>query len=345
MSIEPVPSGMATNGVGKISLGGSAPTGVSHQQTIRRELVHRTSISEVFVTSLSQGHRASSDADFVAGAQLPRMHAYFGDHRGAQYGRHDPLVLMETARQAAIATTHEFFDVPLDSAFLVRQFNGVTHANDGADAAAWEVGNRPTDIDIALRVNNRHMIAERLRGLDMVIELSWGGTMLMTVDGSFSWTSPQQWRGLRAQARAGAAPGPVWAGVAAQPHDVGRVDARNVVIGPVVYEKGQAIAEIVTDTGHPGLFDHDLDHLPGSLMLEACRQLAIAHFGDGVRLGSVRSTFGQFVELDRPSRCVLVPDPAPHERTDGVRSAIVTISQEEQPCVHARLEVLDAAEQ
>lgn len=275
-----------------------------HSQTIPRELVHRCSISEVFVTSLWRAQPDIGGDEFRVGAQLPRMHAYFGDHRGPQAGRHDPLLVMETARQAAIAVTHQFFDVPLDSAFLVRTFNGV------ADAPLAD------------------------------------GAPLMTVDGSFSWTTRAQWSALRAQARGGAERGRVHVAEPAHPHVVGRFDPRNVVVGVRARDGHETRGELVVDTAHPGLFDHELDHVPGTLLLEAARQIALAHVGTDVRIAAVRSSFGRFVELDRPARCIARTDHActdhGHDPADpgAAISVLVTIEQGGTACAEVRLGVV-----
>ncbi|MFI9505051.1 ScbA/BarX family gamma-butyrolactone biosynthesis protein [Nocardia sp. NPDC052566] len=271
----------------------------SHVRTIPRELAHRCAVSEVFVTSLD----AVGTDEFVVGAQLPRMHAYYGDHAGSLGLRHDPLLVMEAARQAAIALTHEFYGVPAEMAFIVRTFNGA-----GADRVAWEIGTAPADLVMRVRVPRRHHRGTALYGLDMVLDIESAGTPMMTVDGSFSWTTPRQWSALRAAARNGLGLGPFRGGCA--PRDraptelVGRENWRNVVIGPPDLRGPIASAPLVADLGHPFLFDHQLDHVPGSLMIEACRQTALSLVIRRMpRLDGVASTFERFVELDRPAVC------------------------------------------
>ncbi|MEP9391480.1 ScbA/BarX family gamma-butyrolactone biosynthesis protein [Gordonia sp. VNQ95] len=311
----------------------------THSHTIARELVHRCAVSEVFVTSLARPY-PRGDTDFVVGAQLPRMHAYYGDHLGAQAGHHDPLIVMEVARQASIALTHTYFDVPLDSAFLVRTFNGLA-----APGSAWEIGRAPADLDIAVRVANRHVAAERLRGLDLILDIGLDGAHLMTVDGSFSWTTPKQWRALRSQARGGAEIGPITMPDPISAETVGRNDPRNVVIGSWDPAAGTPSAPLVVDIDHGGLFDHHLDHVPGSLLLEAARQVALTVSGaeSGVpagRITAVHSTFGQFVELDRPAVCVARRVTS----ADGVTTVLVSIEQDGRRCADIHVAVTpDAA--
>lgn len=289
--------------------------GVSHQQPVRRELTHRAAVAEVFVTSLA----ARDGGGYLAGAQLPRMHAYYGDHTGAPARLHDPLLVMETARQASIALTHEFFGAPLDSAFLVRTFNGT-----GVAGIAWECTPEPTNLVLAVDVPRVHRQAGAVRGLDMVLEISCPAGPIMTVDGSFSWTSPDRWSRLRGAFRQSLGlPPAVGAPVAAEPvppGTVGRENRRNVIVGApeqadvpehaipaaraAAPPVGAAVAvPLAVDPMHPFLFDHRLDHVPGSVLLEAARQSALTLLAATPQLLSVTSRFDRFVELDLRAEC------------------------------------------
>ncbi|WP_280382822.1 ScbA/BarX family gamma-butyrolactone biosynthesis protein [Nocardia wallacei] len=273
---------------------------VSHDRTISRLLAHRCAVSEVFVTSL---HAVSPD-EYVAGAQLPRMHAYYGDHAEPLASHHDPLLVMEAARQAAIALTHEYFGVPSDMAFIVRTFNGAAD-----DSAAWSIGRAPTDLIMTVYITRRHRRAGAVCGLDMVLEIDRGGVPMMTVDGSFTWVPPRGWDRLRAESRKSLGLGPFHGAPVhterAAPAAVARENRRNVVIGPVRRRGAAAAAALVADTAHPFLFDHPLDHVPGSLLIEAARQTASAVLMPRPpRLRRVASTFDRFVELDRAAECI-----------------------------------------
>ncbi|MBF6172170.1 ScbA/BarX family gamma-butyrolactone biosynthesis protein [Nocardia blacklockiae] len=286
----------------------------SHVRTISRLLAHRCAVSEVFVTSL----HARSPEEFVVGAQLPRMHAYYGDHLEPLAGRHDPLLVMEAARQAAIALTHEYFGVPKDMAFVVREFNGTA-----ADTAAWEIGRAPADLVMTVTIPRRHLRQNAVCGLDMVLDIECAGTPMMTVDGSFFWITGRQWGRLRTEFRESLGLGTFHD---VPPHaerapaaTVGRENRRNVVIAPIRRAGATATAELVADTAHPFLFDHPLDHVPGSLLIEAARQTAVAMLLPATpRLLRVASSFDRFVELDHTAECraELVESAPPRIRCD-----------------------------
>ncbi|MEU6560286.1 ScbA/BarX family gamma-butyrolactone biosynthesis protein [Nocardia nova] len=272
----------------------------SHTRTISRHLAHRCAIAEVFVTSLQ---RTGPD-DFVAGAQLPRMHAFYGDHRAPWDAEYDPMLVMEAARQAAIALTHEFLGVPQDFGFIVRTFNGAVEPG-----AGWRIATAPADLVMSVQISRRHRSGERLHGVDMVLDIECAGTPLMIVDGSFTWVPPARWTALRTGFRESTGMGeigdPLPVGEREEPVTVGRSSSRNVVIGAVRHQDAQVTADLVVDTGHPILFDHPLDHVPGSLLLEAARQTVTAMSpAPPRRLLGICSSFDRFVELDSSAETV-----------------------------------------
>ncbi|MEU0542246.1 ScbA/BarX family gamma-butyrolactone biosynthesis protein [Nocardia sp. NPDC005978] len=305
----------------------------THIRTIPRTLAHRHAIAEVFVTSLD----TLAPDTFLVGAQLPRMHGHYGDHAGALGLRHDLVAVMEAARQASIAVTHEFYGVPTDRAFLVRTFNGT-----GPDTAAWEIGSAPADLVMRVRALRTHYRGDDLQGLDLVLDIGCDGVPLTTVDGSFSWVAPGQWAAIRAgfrkQLGLGDFEGALGVGERAPAAVVGRENWRNVVIGPPVTAAGRTRAELVADTSHPILFDHQLDHVPGNLLIEACRQTALVALRPNLRrLIGVTSTFHHFVELDRIAECVA-------EVTDaGVDATVVRCEIQQQGLIAASIDLEFAA--
>lgn len=68
---------------------------LSYSRTVDRTLVHRDSLGEVFLTDL----QPLGTASYVAAAQLPRSHAYYGDHLLSP-NVYDPVLLLEACRRA-----------------------------------------------------------------------------------------------------------------------------------------------------------------------------------------------------------------------------------------------------
>lgn len=241
-----------------------------YSRTIPRELVHKRCIAEVLVTSLKTAPR-----NWTFGAQLPRQHSFHSDALGEQGAYHDPLLALEAFRQGCIAATHDFYEVPLDSRYTLRSY-GLTVL----DVSRLRRGLQPLDLEFGVEVREefRSRDGGPVRGLEITAVATSDGLEIMEFTGAFGWLSADKWELFRAGASWD--PGPQ--AIAAEASLVGRRTPANVVIGnPEQLTDGTLRAPIVVDLEHPTMFDHPLDHLPGGLILEACRQLSLAALGTG----------------------------------------------------------------
>ncbi|MET7987641.1 MULTISPECIES: ScbA/BarX family gamma-butyrolactone biosynthesis protein [unclassified Streptomyces] len=101
----------------------------------------------------------------------------------------------------------------------------------------------------------------------------------------------------------------------ASPRPVGRDGFEDVVLSPThTPDRWQ----LRTDTTHPILFDHPVDHAPGMLLLEAARQAAqaLAHPTPTVAVG-MESVFSRYAELDAP--CWILADALPADALGRTR--------------------------
>lgn len=280
--------------------------GENYSQTIPRELVHKQAVGEVLVTSVS------SQADgWLVHAQLPRLHGFHTDGLGRQGEHHDPLLVMEAFRQGCIAASHLFYDVPLDARHTVRYYELSV-----VDFAQLERGPSTLDLELNIVVQKefRREGHDAVHGLEVQAVASHDGTKAMELSGAFGWMSLAKWQAFRA----GSAwePGPQPAPI--DPRSVGRTRMQNVVIGEPVKspENGSASAPLIVDIGHPTIFDHPLDHLPGGLIIEATRQLSLAiadtRASSLVGPSWLRIDFHSFTEMDSVSTVAMaqgVDDP------------------------------------
>jgi hypothetical protein len=265
---------------------------LTFSRTVPRELVHRASVAEVFVTSVVE-HAGRIEV----GVQLPRSHAFYGD---TDSGHHDPVAFVEAGRQASLAVAHQCFLAPAEARFVLRRFELRVH-----DAAGIAVTGAPCDAVLRCQVVRRFAQGSHLCGLHLRHRAEVAGRHVLTADFAFSWLAENEWAAIRgtidpppAARRRPRCPAAV----------VGRRCDRNVVIGPPQLDNGFALAPVVVDTGHPTLFDHPLDHLPGMVLVEAFRQLATAATAVSANLGfglvtSLRCRFTEFAELDAHAVC------------------------------------------
>jgi hypothetical protein len=130
---------------------------------------------------------------------------------------------------------------------------------------------------------------------------------------------------------------------AVEPRLVGRVNPCNVVVSEPRRDGNQWETRVIVDTTHPSFFDHDLDHVPGMLMLEAARQtamLAVADAGWDPRetiLDRCEAHLTQYAALSPPAGCRVELQPADDE--SSARTARASFSQYGHDLGHIELRV------
>lgn len=282
---------------------------VEFSRTVPRELVHRMSLTEVFVT----GVLARDEDTLDVGMQIPRSHAFYRDTAGCHHV-YDPMVLVEAARQTLIMLGHRLFEMPFGTKFILRDI-----ALGDTDLAALSVRGVPTEVVLRCRILRRFHGREGVSGARVSYSALIGDRVAATLECNMSWVTATRWQTMREERRA-ALGLPLNAPFEAHDSErripkalVDRRDPANVVISPLRLPPGgdgTGTARLVVDTGHPVLFDHPLDHVPGMLILEAFRQLSIATAVENGTLPSASAVltglsarFTGFGELDLPITC------------------------------------------
>lgn len=229
-------------------------------------LIHRSGLQE----ELIGGWERVGPDRFLVNASWPQSHPLF-----APLGAfHDPLLITETMRQAALLVAHTGYDIPEGHRFVLSGMSSSVHPDrillDGDADAVIEVGcasdvapgRRPT----ALRLE---MTARR------------GGAVAATSRMATKFASPAGYARLRgdnltARPRStGTTP--------LSPRLVDRARTQDVVLA-ATGESGQWQLHI--DTDHPALrTTKEHNHVPGILLLEAARQAAhAAQAADGAEV-------------------------------------------------------------
>ncbi|MFF3752498.1 ScbA/BarX family gamma-butyrolactone biosynthesis protein [Streptomyces sp. NPDC002018] len=266
--------------------------------TVPREYVHRAAVSEVFLTGWAAEGPAGSDRPdtFTVTAQWPRNHALFAREGGYQ----DPMLLIESVRQTGSLLAHAEFDVPFGYQFLMGDIS--------FDAAPelLVAGVAPTDVELRTVCRDIVRRGRSLSGMRYDITVLRDGEELATAGAGFRCMSPDVFRRLRGDRPTAAhrtAP------PAVDPAAVGHTSPRHVVLARRAPDTGNRW-ELRVDTAHPTYFDHPVDHVPGTVLLEAARQAAHASTGmpDALLLG-LGSEFTRYAEFDAPCWIEAHPEP------------------------------------
>ncbi|MFF1544771.1 ScbA/BarX family gamma-butyrolactone biosynthesis protein [Streptomyces sp. NPDC058291] len=307
----------------------TTPTASGRRLSFSRQLppgaVHKASASEVFLTDARR-----TEEDRFTVAALWRRDGFL--HHDGNSSRTDPLLLVETVRQALIHVSHRFYGIPQGHPFVL---NALEFDLQGSGSTAGHEGPVPVVLDVACT-----RTARTPRRLGMTLEA------VASVDGARIGRVRMHWEMLdsrlyamardRTRQQAQARPAEVL------PEGLRRLDPRQVGYGHddhvlLARDPGGPHGAFWLDMnlGHPVLFDHPCDHVPGMVLLEAFRQ-AVAALGAPSRptLTRVAAVFKTFGELDAPVRITVRPGPG---RAAGPRSAEVTAVQGDTTLVSAHV--------
>jgi len=298
-----------------------AETGALFQQTLPRHLVHRASVSEVFVTNLA----AVRDGEFQVGAQWPRSHQFFGPKSQL----HDPMLFTETIRQATLAIAHQYYNVPRGFHFVMSEIS-YEISEEGL-----RLGTRPADIVLSVVTKNVRGRGDRVSG--MTLEFIAYRNYRRVGSSVISWRCVSDATYARVRGDhldPTVVPGPPPAPVA--PARVGRYQDSDVVLARSAVDN---LWLMRVDTSHPVMFDHPVDHVPGMMAIEAARQAALLVSGStgGVPVKG-RFLFTHYIELDEP--CVIAAD-AGAVSGDDRTSVRVKFEQSGRTAVVGDVEMLD----
>jgi nucleoside diphosphate kinase len=323
---------------------GEQAQAMDFSRTFDKATVHRAAIAEVFVTSAA----AEADGTYRIGVQVPRHHGFYADvlHPCDVY---DPMFFLESCRQAFYVLAHEFHGVPMDRGFILRGID-----LEVLDAALFATNDAP--IEAVLHATIEHTFRDRERhpvGLRVKYRVLIDGKAAAECGINVCWVPWEKMLDLRRKSREalGLSGDPVAcpAPERIRPELVNRRVPLNVVISGLSTSRlddnrcGHR-ATVIPDTTHPSLFDHQLDHVPGMVELEACRQTAVAGLAargssaPGWRLDRMSARFREFAELDLPIQCEIVM-PALHSDCEDTSqmSTTATITQGSRVLLDAEL--------
>jgi hypothetical protein len=278
---------------------------VAHRHTISRELAHKRRLENVYVTSLCE----QSEGEFLFGAFVPQSNAYINDMR--THANDVTLSLVEIGRQIGIALSHEFLGVGHGNAFVLDQveYQAFAHLQEvdwRANETLWG----------HLLISNRRYSAEGELVSAQADGAFFSGDQCVARQSS-AWTicPKDRYVRLREIARNRAQRRTPAADDAALPFAGGfkvglHTALRRPVLDEVLWanrEHDSFSATLHVERENLFFFDHENDHVPGMLLLEGMRRLALdiagryAHHGDAEpAIGQMQLEFKNFAELDSP---------------------------------------------
>lgn len=290
---------------------------------IPRQLVNRQSVAQVLVTAVVPLERGEA----VLAAQWARSQRFFVPDA---HGHHDPMLLLETFWQGAVAVAHLQLGVDSKAELALRTFE--FHIDDPALLA---VGPKPANLVIRTRLRGLGWRRSELRRGQLDVRAWRGGRCIGSGTGAFACFDAEAAKRLRERARPAAAhlPGCSPLDVA---HSVGRPAPEDVLLCRCHAAGGgrRSRWSLRIDADHPALFDSEHEVVPAMALAEAARQATQLSLGQDAsrrfRVRGLKLDYADVVPLDRavPLSCELIR---------GGRK--VLIGAGEEPAVAAEFEL------
>ena len=306
--------------------------------TVPRFLVHKLAVHEVLLTE----HRRLGETSFALSAQVPVMHGFYSDGR-TDY--HDLMLLTELLRQSGILLAHEYHGIEFGNMFVFRGLGFGVH-----DVGATRIDGGAKDALMLVEISDKKEYKGALGGYVVTARIFLDGIEAASGWAGVNFMAPDAYRGFRDKVRSGrdlesgANDATVLPG---DPRLCGKHDPRNAVLSELRPDGDwDREASVLVDLGHRCLFDHALDHIPGMLLLEAAKQMAVATVADTTGEPpellaplSVDGTFKTFAELELPLACRARVVPGGDPTHDG-REVEIELFQPDMPVSGGLVRVL-----
>ncbi len=324
------------HGVGELTLSSWPPLGFTPTERellrarddpwragIPRQLVNRQSVAQVLLTTVVPLERGEA----VLAAQWARSQRFFTPNA---HGEHDPMLLLETFWQGAVALAHIQLGVDNAAELVLRELEFAID-----DHTLLAVGPNPANLVIRTRLRALRWRGSELRRAQIDARVWRGGRCIGVGTCAFSCFDAGFAEHLRGRAHAGATHLPECA-----PLDVaqaiGRLAGEDVLLcrchaaGP-----GRRFRwSLRIDANHPALFDGERDVVSAIGLAEAARQAAQLSLGeDAVRRFRVRRLKLHYNDAVPVGRAV----PLSCEPVRGGRQ--VMIGAGDEPAVTARFDL------
>lgn len=269
----------------------------TYSQTLDRNLVNRTSVSEVFLTDF---HPVDAE-EWIVGAQLPLGHGYYSDHSSTS-SFYDPLLILECCRQAGTYGGYTQFGNSSDTVNMVSSLHlSIDHPD------LLETRGHPGHLVVHVRARDVVRKAGRTRKATPWMTLYLDEERLGHAAIPVNLASPSLFRALRSRMREG---DPVLTSELQEPTQplvdpgrVGRRRERNVLLAGAEKIDTGATALLRLSPRNTNILDHDYDHIPAMALADAAIQLAaFATDANRETLTTLDAHFDRFTEVDSQTR-------------------------------------------
>lgn len=273
-------------------------------QTVSRQLAHKRRIENVYVTSMDR----ISENEFVCGAYVPQANSFLNDMRSD--ANDVTLTIIEIGRQIGISLCHAYLGVEHGDMFILDTLRLESFP------AHYEISwAKQESLAGKMTVTNRVMRADgAIGGVSAIIDFHCGELLIGRLHSNWSIQPVDSGKRLRELSRrrnlrnADAVDDgiPPFTGFKVQPV----FPAKRPLLQQdlwVSLNGARFAAGLEVDQENLFFFDHENDHVPGMLIMEGMRELAVdvalrfpRKHGEYPRVLCLDATFKHYAELDHP---------------------------------------------
>ncbi|GAB7101935.1 ScbA/BarX family gamma-butyrolactone biosynthesis protein [Streptomyces phaeofaciens JCM 4814] len=243
--------------------------------------------------------------NYRASASLPTGHPFYSAHTSEANRLIDPMLLLECCRQAETYLAHTFFGVEADAAFALRSWSMLIDW----DAIALVPTTSLHTLVMATDGLAPVRWGDRTTGLGPSFRLMVGSRIIGRVELKVSYVPRKTYDVVRSRGRDGRPPTSdrlprQSCAEVVPPASVGRLSRADTLLSDMTQREDTMSACLRVPVDHRSLFDHPQDHVPGTVLVEAARQLAtyVSTQPHAVALTSMEATFRSYTELDAAIR-------------------------------------------
>jgi hypothetical protein len=289
------------------------------ERTVPPRLVHRVHDTDVFVTNV----RVLSYNTFEVGVRWPGSHDFYGPPTS---DTHDPLLFLESVRQAGLLLAHVAFDIPNEYKFIIheKRFSLST-------SGLRTNGTEPVDVYLIVTAHDIRRRGRGFAGMRFDFACMRDGEQIAFAQYVWSCVSAAGYDKLRGDYRTAMPPARAGRDLVAGA-TVGRRDELDVMLAET---PDAGVWELCIAPDHPSVYDHHFDHVPGTGAIEAARQAALLALGRPTAL-PIKSdfTFQHYLEFHQP--CLVRAEVDPE---DGPSTVRITFEQDGRVAAQGTLQM------
>jgi hypothetical protein len=206
---------------------------------------------------------------------------------------------------------HQHFNVPMDWLLLADKADIKISARE-----LLIVGRQPANISVSVQVIRKMVKEEALVEAVLSYTVSLGSKVAARVQAEMKGVPRNVYtcmREINKNNKSLSEPFGIFDIEELAPSSLGRHDRRNVVINDSFDHEGR-IYPAKINPAHPGLFDHEVDHVSAAALAEICRQASFRHFTQDAptqkrrrfadwEISRFKMDFTDFAEFEAPLYC------------------------------------------